>query len=73
VQTFKQALKASKNVSGTLQTKLSRFLMQYRNSEHSTTKKTPVKLMFGRTFITRFDKFRPSLQNRVDKMQSKMV
>ncbi|XP_060587297.1 uncharacterized protein K02A2.6-like [Ruditapes philippinarum] len=73
VQTFKQALKASKNDSGTLQTKLSRFLMQYRNSEHSTTKETPAKLMFGRTLTTRFDKFRPSLQNRVEKAQSKMV
>lgn len=73
VQTLKQALKSAKKDQGTIETKISRFLLQYRNSEHSTTKETPARLFLGRNTCTRLDKVKPSLRDRVQKEQSKMV
>lgn len=48
VQTFKHALTASKNYSGTLLTKLSRFLITYRNTPSSTTGVSPAELFMKR-------------------------
>ena len=73
VQTFKQAMKAAKNDSGTIQTKVSKFLLQYRNAEHATTKESPAKLFLRRSLSTRLDRMKPSLQDRVRREQSKMV
>ena len=73
VQTMKQALKSSKSDSGTVQTKLSRFLIQYRNAQHSTTKECPSVLLMGRKLTTKLDKAKPNLNQTVEKSQEKMV
>ena len=44
VQTFKNGLLAQKMEKDEVQTKLSRFLMSYQNTPHSTTGVTPVEL-----------------------------
>ena len=46
VQTVKQSLKKAKE--GSLKTKLSRVLFQFRLTPHSTTGVSPSELMFGR-------------------------
>ena len=73
VQTFKQALKAAKRDSGTIQTKLSKFLLQYRNTAHSTTKECPSVLFMGRSLSTRLDRLKPKLVQTVEEQQAKMV
>ncbi|XP_053383800.1 uncharacterized protein K02A2.6-like [Mercenaria mercenaria] len=72
VQSMKQALRAAKNDQGTVQTKLSRFLLAYRNAEHQTTRTSPASLFYGRNLSTRLDKMKPSLEKRVESQQSAM-
>ena len=48
VQTFKQSLTSMKEDPGSMQAKLSKFLMKYRNKPHSTTGETPATLFVGR-------------------------
>ena len=65
VQTFKQAMKAAANNGLTLQHQLSRFLMSYRSTPHTTTGESPSKLFLGREIRTRLDLLRPDLETRV--------
>ena len=46
VQTFKQGIKRLRE--GTVETKLSRFLSQYRLTPHTTTGRSPAELLLGR-------------------------
>ena len=63
VQRFKHSLKATKNDSGSLTTKLSRFLITYRTpSSTSTTGVSPAELFMKRPLRTRLDLLRPSIQ-----------
>lgn len=73
VQTFKLAMKAAENNQGTIQTKLSKFLIVYRNTPHSTTKECPSTLFLGRKLATRLDPIKPNLSETVSKSQKKMV
>ncbi|XP_033095890.1 uncharacterized protein K02A2.6-like [Anneissia japonica] len=49
VQSMKQGLKAAVNDKCSIQTRLSKFLLAYRNAEHSLTKKSPAQLFLMRT------------------------
>ncbi|GFO27254.1 Pol polyprotein [Plakobranchus ocellatus] len=65
VQSFKNAMKAAKHDEGSMNLKLARFLLAYRNSPHSTTGESPASLMFGRLLRTRLDICTPSIQTHV--------
>jgi hypothetical protein len=65
VQTFKQGLRAVKDDPGTVQQKLSRFLMAYRNTPHSTTGEVPSVLFMGRRLRTRLDALKPDVRRHV--------
>ena len=52
VQTFKEGVK---KLTGTLETRLSRFLFAYRTTPQTSTGISPAFLMFGRTLRTRLD------------------
>jgi len=65
VQTFKQSLRASKSDEGTSNEKLSRFLLRYRNTPHSTTGVTPAELFMKRPLRTRLDLLKPCLRSKV--------
>lgn len=69
VQTFKNAMK--KMTSGTLQTRLSRFLFTYRNSPHSTTGVSPATLMFKRELRVPLSLVHPNIKSRVVAKQNK--
>ena len=67
VQTFKKGMK--KQPEGSLQTKVSRFLFEYRTRTHATTGHTPVELLFHRELKTRLDLVRPNLRAKVEQKQ----
>ena len=67
VQTFKHALKAAKNDPGSLNQKLARFMLAYRNA---TTGVSPAELFLKRALRTRLDLLRPSLRSRVESKQA---
>ena len=70
VQTFKRSLKASKDDSGTLNVKLSRFLLTYRNTPSSTTGVSPAELFMKRPLRSRLDLLRPAVKSRVQAKQA---
>ena len=71
VQTFKQSLTSRKEDPGSTQAKLSKFLMKYRNTPHSTTGETPATLFMGRNLRTRLDLIKPDIRKHVlDKQTS---
>ena len=71
VQTFKQSLTSMKEDPGSTQAKLSKFLMKYRNTPHSTTGETPATLFMGRNLRTRLDLIKPDIRKHVlDKQTS---
>lgn len=47
VQTFKKAMKASKDVYSNTEQALANFLLSYRSTPHSTTNEPPSKLFLG--------------------------
>ena len=63
VQSFKSAMKASKKDEGSVQTKLSNFLLAYRNAAHTTTGESPAKLFIGRTLPSRLDLLKQTWNN----------
>ena len=66
-------MKAAKKDSGTIQSNLSKFLIMYSNSPHSTTRECPSPLFLGRRLGTRLDRIKPSFSKTVSKSQSKLV
>lgn len=69
VQTFKTGMK--KQLTGTVQTKLSRFLFHYRLSPHTTTGVAPAELLFRQRPRSHMDLIVPSLKDRVVQQQQR--
>ena len=67
VQTFKNALKRMK--SGSIYTKLSRFLLTYRTTPHTTTGVSPAEMLMGRKLRVKFDLLRPDFRSKVMEKQ----
>jgi transposase InsO family protein len=63
VQTFKEGMKRLQ--SGTLSTRLSRFLLRYRITPHSSTGSTPAELMWGRTLRSQLDLLLPDMDRKM--------
>ena len=57
--------------SGSMETKVARYLFKYRNTPHCTTGKTPAELMFNRQVKTHLDLLHPDSQSRVTENQFK--
>ena len=73
VQSFKQALRASRHEKKSLIHRLCDFLMHYRNARHSTTETSPAQLMMGRDLRTRLHLIRPNVRENVLKNQGTQV
>ena len=58
-----------RNRTGSLQTRLQRFLLSYRSTPHSTTGQSPAELLFGRPLRTRLDLCKPNLRQTVELKQ----
>ena len=59
VQTFKEGMK--RNSSGTLETRIARFLFHYRTTPHTTTGVTPAWLMMGRELRSHLSQLQPDV------------
>ena len=68
VQTFKSAMK--KMTSGDIDTRLARFLFQYRITPHTATGVSPAELLMGRKLQSHLDLLRPDVGRRVQRRQS---
>ena len=66
-QTFKVFMK--KSTAGTIHTRASHFLSQYRITPHSTAGVTPAEILFGHWPRTRLDLLRLDISNRVQSRQ----
>ena len=73
VQTFKNAMKAAKNDSGSFETKLARFLLVYRSSPNTTTGESPAELLFHRQIRTRLSLITPSVSTTIANRQIRRV
>ncbi|GFQ76221.1 transposon Tf2-9 polyprotein [Trichonephila clavata] len=70
VATLKQSLRAMHKYEGTIQQKLSTFLMQYRKAPNVTTTHSPAMLFLKRDIRTRIDLLLPDLKTRIrDKLR----
>ena len=67
VQTLKGGLKKLK--SGSLETKLSRFLFSYCSAPHSSTGLSQAELMFGRRLYSPLDNLCPSHERKMHQEQ----
>ena len=67
VRTFKQGIK--KITKGSLQDRLSRFLLGYRNIPQTTTGHSPAELMFNRHLRSPMDLLKPDLNKRMEERQ----
>jgi transposase InsO family protein len=66
VQIMKQSLRSMANEPGDINIKLNRFLMQYRITPHTTTKRSPSELMFGRNIRSRLNIMRSNVQQEMN-------
>ena len=69
VQSVKEGI--NKMTTGSLDTKLARFLFKYRNTRHYTTGKSPTELLFGRKVRTHLDHLHPDEAKAVEEQQLK--
>ena len=71
VQTFKEGLKKASSTDSDLQTRLTRFLFQYRITPHSTTGVAPAELLMGRRPRSHLDLLHPLVESRVLSSQAR--
>ena len=69
VQTFKQAMKSALADGGSLNQKITYFLLQYRNAVHRTTNESLAKLLLGRQLRSPLDLIKPNTRDTVEKRQ----
>ena len=71
VQSFKQALQASRNDGRSLPHRIATFLLTYRSTPHATTGVAPCSLFLQRKLRTRFDLLKPDCEEHVLRKQAK--
>lgn len=71
VQIFKEIIKRS--TTGSLETRVNRFLFHYRTSPNTTTGVTPAELLMGRHLRTHLDLIHPDLRTKVQKKQERQA
>lgn len=69
VQTFKEGMKRLR--SGSVDTRLARFLLKYRVTPHSSTGVSPAELLMGRRLRTQLDLLHPSTSQVVQRSQDR--
>ena len=69
MQMFKNAMK--KITSGDIDTRIARFLFQYRITPHSTTGISPAELLQGRRLRSHLDLLQPHLQSKIQESQER--
>ena len=70
VQMLKNVMRAAKGDSGTIETKLARFLLVYRSTPNTTTGESPAELLFHRQIRTRLSLVTPDVSTAVVNKQA---
>ena len=70
VQMFKHSLRTGMNDLGSLQVKLSRFLLSYRTTPHTTSGKDPAEYSFTGLFALTWMSYGPQLKVRLPSSSS---
>ena len=65
-------MKSALTDGGSLNQKITCFLIQYRNAVHATTNESPAKLLFGRQLRSRLDLIKPNTRDTVEKSNLKL-
>ena len=73
VQVLKNALRQAELTKTNVDTVVSRYLMIYRNTPHSTTGECPSVLLMGRRLRTRLDLMLPSVDSHVKMSQNAVI
>ncbi|XP_044766236.1 uncharacterized protein K02A2.6-like [Coccinella septempunctata] len=73
VKTFKRALVKAFSEGLDVNVFISRFLFDYRNTEHCTTGSSPSQLMFGRKLKRRLDLLLPKRNEQYDDKKLKQI
>lgn len=71
VQIFKEGIKQC--TTGSLETRVNRFLFHYRTTPHTTTGVTSAELLMGRHLRTHLDLMHPDLMTDVEKKQERQT
>ena len=67
VQTFKEGIRRQK--TGSIETRVARFLFGYRNTPHSTSGVSPAVMMFNRPLRCQLDLLKPNIEETVQGRQ----
>lgn len=73
VKTVKKAIKKASLEGDNVDRALSKFLFQYRNTEHASTQRSPAAAMLGRRLRSRLDMLRPHTADIVEAAQQAQV
>ncbi|KAJ8724120.1 hypothetical protein PYW07_008100 [Mythimna separata] len=73
VKTIKKAIKRAMYEGDDVNVALSKFLLQYRNCEHATTRVSPAVALQGRRLRSRLDALRPDVAAAVRAKQERQV
>lgn len=76
VKIIKKAIKSILSAGSSLRDlniKLQEFLLQYRNSKHSTTNRSPAEVLFGHNLRCRLDLLKPNVVKPSDMQLDKIV
>ena len=68
VQTFKEGMRRQK--TGSIETRVARFLFSYRNTPQSTTGISPSVMMFNRPLRCHLDLLKPDMGTKIQERQS---
>ena len=71
VQIFKKGIK--RHTTGSLETRINRFLFHYRSTPHSTTGVIPAELLICRRLRTHLDLMHPNMVSNMGKKQEKQT
>ena len=72
MQTVKQALKAMASSGESLQVRLDKFLLAYRNAQHVFTGELPAVRFMGRQLRTRLDSMKPDNRRENKRLEKQM-
>ena len=73
VQVFKKALRPQVGNKVNVQAEIFKFLQRYRTIPHSTTKRSPSELLFGRKIRTTLEILKPQVETQVLKQQTRAI
>lgn len=73
VKLIKSVIKKAVSQKIDVEAAIDKYLLVYRNTEHTTTGETPAKILQNRKLRTRLDLMKPDLSSRIKQAQNKQI